>query len=93
MIVISYATALADAVKFTDVAEENQYGESIMDLAQKRIIKGYSEDSFGADDVCTREQFITFLYRASGSPEAANNTTFTDVEAGAYYADAIVWGY
>ena len=78
---------------FTDVAEDGKYTAAIRELAEKGIVKGYNELSFGANDVCTREQFITFLYRASGSPEVAEKSVFSDAPADAYYIDAISWGY
>ncbi len=77
---------------FTDL-EEGEYTAAIRELAEMGIVKGYNEATFGANDVCTREQFITFLYRASGSPEVTEKANFTDVPADAYYADAIYWGY
>ncbi len=77
---------------FTDVAEDDKYTAAIRELAEMGIVKGYNEATFGANDVCTREQFITFLYRASGSPAVAEKAAFTDVDNNAYYADAIAWG-
>ena len=38
----------------------------------------------------TRAQTVTFLYRAAGAP-AVSGGSFADVEADAYYADAVVW--
>ena len=35
---------------------------------------------------------ITVLYRAEGEPEVTGETTFEDVDSGAYYAKAVVWG-
>ena len=78
---------------FADVSEDGKYTAAIRELAEKGIVKGYNESSFGADDVCTREQFITFLYRASGSPDVAEKSAFTDTTPDAYYIDAISWGY
>jgi len=93
LVITSFASVLTCAANFSDVSGDGKYSEYINDLAQKGIVKGYSEDSFGTEDICTREQFITFLYRASGSPEVTNKASFTDVAEDAYYADAISWGY
>ena len=45
--------------------------------------------------VCRRRQFLddfSFLWRAAGSPEPETRTMpFTDVPAGSYYYDAVLW--
>lgn len=39
-----------------------------------------------------RAMAITVLYRMAGSPETAGTVKYTDTQATAYYADALVWG-
>ena len=39
----------------------------------------------------TRAQMVTFLWRAHGAPRATGSNPFTDVNAGAYYYDAVLW--
>lgn len=40
----------------------------------------------------TRAQFVTFLYRAAGSPAVSGTSAFSDVtDADAYYYNAILW--
>ena len=34
---------------------------------------------------------MTTLYRLAGEPEVTEKATFTDLRAGAYYADAVAW--
>lgn len=93
-LVIALAVFISSfAVAFADETQSAKYGQYISELAEKGIVKGYGNNSFGADDICTREQFITFLYRASGSPEVINKVTFPDAKEDAYYADALSWGY
>ena len=38
----------------------------------------------------TRSQTVTFLYRAAGTL-AVSGGSFADVDANAYYADAVAW--
>ena len=45
---------------------------------------------FGSNNTCTRGQSVTFLYRAMGTAPTTVNG-FTDVAAGAFYADAVAW--
>lgn len=84
---------IASGVQFSDVALDNQSRNYIIEMAEKGIIKGYSEDIFAPDDTCTREQFLTFLWRASGSPEPKKASTFTDVSGDEYFAKAVFWAY
>ena len=55
------------------------------------IVKGMDETHFEPDTACSRAQALTFLWRAKGMPQASG-TTFADVPANAYYAQAVAWG-
>ncbi len=72
---------------FSDATGDNY----VSTLAEKGIIKGYSENVFGADDPCTREQLVTFLWRACGEPENENENSFADMADDTYYSDAVLW--
>ena len=84
LLAISMALPVA---AFSDASD----ADYVNTLAEKGIIKGYSESLFGGEDPCTREQFITFLWRASGEPECENENSFTDMANEAYYTDAVLW--
>ena len=54
--------------------------------------KGTDDTHFSPDGICTRAQAVTFLWRAAGSPEPETRAMpFTDVPAGSYYYDAVLW--
>ena len=56
------------------------------------VTDGITSTLFGPDNICTRAQIITFLWRALGSPKPETSThPFTDVPGTAYYADALLW--
>ncbi len=82
-----------NGISFKDVPNNSQYKDGIKQMSEAGIIKGFSEDTFGYEEPCTRAQFITFLYRAAGSPDAGKPSGFTDVSDDAYYSDAISWAY
>ena len=42
-------------------------------------------------DPCTRADFVTYLWKAAGSPGAGATGQFTDVPASAAYAQAVAW--
>lgn len=59
---------------------------------EKGITTGTSATTFSPNASCTRAQIVTFLWRASGSPEPKTaSNPFTDVAANAYYCKAVLW--
>lgn len=75
---------------FTDVKESAYYYDAVLWAVEKGITSGVTKTTFVPNDTCTRAQFVTFLWRANGSP-AATAASFTDVKADAFYADAVAW--
>ena len=75
---------------FTDVAESAYYHDAVLWAAENGITGGTSAGTFSPNATVTRAQTVTFLYRAAGAP-AVSGGSFADVEADAYYADAVVW--
>ena len=77
---------------FRDIAEDAYYCEPVLWAVQQGITAGTSEHAFSPLSPCTRAQVVTFLWRAAGKPDAVNGENpFTDVKAGAYYYDAVLW--
>ena len=75
---------------FTDVNKNSEFYDAIMWAASEGITVGTTVTTFSPDEVCTRAQIVTFLYRASGDKVTAK-ATFNDVEADAWYAEAVTW--
>ena len=76
---------------FTDVAADAYYAKAVLWAVETGVTKGTSETTFSPDDTCTRAQIVTFLWRAEGEPEAAAETSFTDVPADSWFAGAVAW--
>ena len=76
---------------FTDVHAEDYYYDAVLWAAQKGITGGMSDTLFAPNAACPRAQIVTFLWRAAGSPEPKQMSTFGDVPADAYYAKAVAW--
>ena len=53
--------------------------------------KGMIDGTFTPNTACTRAQAVYFMLVAAGSPDGAAASSFTDVAAGASYADAVNW--
>ncbi len=54
-------------------------------------MNGTGEKTFSPGLAGTRAMIVTMLYRMEGEPEVKANTSFRDVEAGSWYADAVSW--
>ena len=76
---------------FTDVASNAYYAQAVQWAVAQGITSGTSETTFSPDGTCTRAQAVALIYRAKGSPQVSGTNSFTDVDAGAYYADAVQW--
>ncbi len=77
---------------FVDVPEGSYYEEAVNWAVEKGITTGTDVTHFSPDGICTRAQAVTFLWRAAGSPAAKSAVMpFTDVKAGSYYYDAVLW--
>ena len=77
---------------FVDVPEGSYYEEAVAWAVENGITKGTSDTTFEPNGICTRAQAVTFLWRAAGSPAPKTSTIpFTDVKAGSYYYDAVLW--
>lgn len=79
------------AMDLSDVAGDAYYAEAVRWALSEGITTGTSADQFSPDAPCTREQAVTFLYRAAGSPAVSGESAFEDVGADAYYARAVAW--
>lgn len=79
------------AMNLSDVAGDAYYAEAVRWALSEGITTGTSADQFSPDATCTREQAVTFLYRAAGSPAVSGESAFEDVGADAYYARAVAW--
>lgn len=90
-LVFGVITVHADDKGFSDVGEDNPYINYITMLSEQGIIKGYGDGQFAPKSSCTKEQFLTFIYRAEGEPAVEKSSGFTDVSEDAYYADAVSW--
>lgn len=77
---------------FNDVKSGDYFHDAVNWAVEKGITTGTSATTFSPNASCTRAQIVTFLWRASGSPEPKTaSNPFTDVAANAYYRKAVLW--
>ena len=77
---------------FVDVATGSYYEDAVDWAVENGITQGTDDTHFVPDGICTRAQAVAFLWRAAGSPKPETRTMpFTDIPAGSYYYDAVLW--
>ncbi|MBR4162649.1 MAG: S-layer homology domain-containing protein [Solobacterium sp.] len=79
--------------RFDDVMDPGvYYYEPVYWALDNKITKGTSDTTFSPEKTCTRGQFVTFLWRAKGSPKPSSSTNpFSDVPEGASFFEAVLW--
>lgn len=79
---------------FTDVSGSGAmapYYKAILWAVEKGITSGYPDGTFRPNAVCTRAQFVTFLWRFEGQPAVSVGNPFTDVGSDSPFYTAILW--
>lgn len=76
---------------FTDVSEKDWFYGDVMFAYENGLMIGTGNAQFRPHGTATRGMMATILWRMAGSPAPKGNSSFTDVEAGTWYTDAIAW--
>ena len=83
-------TQEAPAAEFADT-KGHWAAEAIAYCAEKGIMNGTGEGAFSPDVTASRAMLAKVLYALAGQPSGEGKNAFTDVESGAWYADAVAW--
>ena len=76
---------------FTDISEKDWFYGDVMFVYENGLMLGTSKTLFSPHGTAMRGMMVTILWRMEGSPVPKGKNSFTDVEAGKWYADAITW--
>ena len=76
---------------FTDISEKDWFYGDVMFVYENGLMLGTSKTLFSPHETSMRGMMATILWRMEGSPVPKGKNSFTDVEAGKWYADAITW--
>jgi hypothetical protein len=77
---------------FEDVPVGSWFFDPVYWAVENGITKGATETLYNPNGELLRAQFVTFLYRAAGSPAVENaENPFKDVNEGDYFYDAVLW--
>ena len=76
---------------FTDVPKDSFYYKAVSWAVEQGITNGTSATTFSPNKKCSRAEIVTFLWRFQGNPVARDGNPFTDVKAGDFFCNAVVW--
>ena len=77
---------------YTDLDAQGWYHEGVCYVLRNGLMKGKAEGIFAPAANLNRAELVTVLYRMAGSPGVDGlENPFIDVEAGSWYADAVIW--
>ena len=77
---------------FSDVSPADYFYKAVLWAMENGITSGTGNGKFSPGNPCTRDQVVTFLWRAMDKPVAENrNNPFTDVAEGAYFYEPVLW--
>ena len=89
---LSYDVVVDTAIKNTfEETNNGWFFEYYYQPSSWGYYKGMITPTTYLHDPCTRADFVTYLWKAAGSPAAQTTGQFTDVPAGASYAQAVAW--
>ncbi len=102
--VVSYYGTITDTCTVTSLFQDVQdsgayFYEPVYWAVGQGITNGYTDSKgnltglFGPEDICTRAQIVTFLYRAAGSPavDTSAGSSFKDVKSKDYFFKPVLW--
>ncbi len=76
---------------FEDVPADGDFKSAIDWAVEQGITNGTGPSTFSPNAPCTRDQAVTFLWRAAGKPTPAVASSFTDAPVSGDFKTAIDW--
>lgn len=92
--------AVKSPEQYADVKAGSWYYDGVAYVLEKGLFTGTGDTLFEPDKRMTRAMLVTVLYRMEGSPAAESGaagssaeqaSSWTDVKAGSWYYDAVLW--
>ena len=85
------ALAAVEDTGYADVDAGSWYAQAVEYVRDNGLMSGTSDNQFSPGGTMTRAMLAQTLYRAAGSPAVSGSDAFTDTQADAWYADAVLW--
>ena len=80
-----------ESLPFSDVSDDAWYADAVRYVYAHGLMRGTNDTAFSPDASTTRGMIVTILYRMEGAPSISERSSFADVPADRYDADAIAW--
>ncbi len=88
------ATQPVKSFAFADVSANDWFFEPVLYSFATGLMSGTSDTAFAPATQTSRAMIVQLLYNMEGRPAVdSGNNPFTDVPAGAWYTDAVLWAY
>ena len=84
-------TPVETGLPFTDVKSGDWFYEAVKYVYDNKLMDGTSSTTFAPLMTTNRAMIVTILWRLEGQPETDATLSFTDVESGVWYTDAVNW--
>ena len=81
----------APAEPFPDVDENDWFYDEVVYVYENGLMNGVENNRFAPNTATNRAMLATILYRLAGQPDVSGDLPFTDVAAGTWYTDAVLW--
>ena len=79
------------AEPFPDVDENDWFYDEVVYVYENGLMNGVENNRFAPNTATNRAMLATILYRLAGQPDVSGEMPFTDVAAGTWYTDAVLW--
>ena len=80
-----------DELPFVDVEGGDWFYDSVYYVYANGLMDGVENNRFAPNTATNRAMLATILYRLAGQPDVSGEMPFTDVAAGTWYTDAVLW--
>ena len=85
------AAVFVSAEGYNDVDPTSWSADPIAYVTEKGFMNGTGDGAFSPKATMTRAMVVTVLWRMDGAEKKAGAIPFSDVPAGSWYADAVIW--
>ena len=76
---------------FSDVPTDAWFKEAVEYVNDKGLMSGVEKDNFAPKVLTNRAMLVTILWRLESCPTSGQTTDFSDIKAGDYFHNAVLW--
>lgn len=85
------ALTIGEGGTYADVVTTAWYAQAVDFVTERGLFSGTGGGRFSPDATMTRSMFTAVLWRLEEQPAPKGQSPFTDVAAGTWYANAVIW--